>query len=366
MAAKLRIGLIGTGFGTRVHMPGFLRRDDVEVTAICSANPERAAAAAERFGVPAWTADHRELVARDDVDLVDICTPPDSHRQMALDALDAGKHVLCEKPIALDAAEARDMAEAAAGRGLVHAVNHEMRYLPLFHELHRRVADGLIGTPQLVTAAVVVDHGTNPSMEPYYWGWLSEEGKGGGALMGLLSHHIDLVRSTFGDIDQVAGRVATLIPERPVLTFEYRDGDPIGPDTPTAGTRPVATDDTAAFTARLGGAALLAVTGTWSIHHPTGVRLEAFGDAGSLHLRADGTLWGAPAGRELADLTPPPDDVAPGEHRLVPSFARLVGDVAAAVADGGTGPRRFATFDDGWALQRVIDAVRDGAGVPPP
>ena len=360
-ARPLRIGLVGTGFGTRVHVPAFARCPGVELVSICSARLDRAKEAAERFDVPSFTDDFRELIDRDDVDLVDVCTPPDSHLEISLAALDAGRHVLCEKPLALDAGQAEQMAVAARAaeeRGLVHAVNHEMRYLPVRRYIRQLVAEGFLGRPQFVTTAIHVDHGTNPSMEPYYWGWLAESGKGGGALMSLFSHHLDLLRFCFGEIHDPSGRIATLIPERPVLGFEYRDGDPIGPDTPTFGTRPVDTDDTAAFTATIGDGAVLTVSGSWSLHHPSGVRLEVYGDGGTLQLLPDGRLVGSRAGDgEPRELTPTFELPAAGDdHYLVPALAALITDVQGAVE--GVGDRLFATFEDGWRLQQTIDAVR--------
>src|SRR5262249_37692520 len=94
----MKVGLIGTGFGTRVHMPAMRADPNIEVVAICSAQRSRAQQAAEEWGVPGVAGDYRELIARDDVEMVDVCTPPDSHAEITVAALEAGKHVLCEKP----------------------------------------------------------------------------------------------------------------------------------------------------------------------------------------------------------------------------------------------------------------------------
>jgi predicted dehydrogenase len=158
----MKVGLIGTGFGTRVHMPAMRADPGIEVVAICSARRDRAEQAAEEWGVPFIASDYRELIARDDVELVDVCTPPDSHAEMTIAALEAGKHVLCEKPLAMNVAEASAMAAAAdSARArrpeLVDAVHHEMRYFPMRRRLRdlvrrrRRVRpDGhLGGTPRV-------------------------------------------------------------------------------------------------------------------------------------------------------------------------------------------------------------------------
>src|SRR5690242_6156113 len=114
----MKVGLIGRGFGTRVHMPAIRANSDIEVVAICSAQRTRAESAAKEWGIPFATDDYQRLVEHEEVELVDVCTPPDSHAAMTIAALSAGKHVLCEKPLALNLDEARAMAAAVeAARG---------------------------------------------------------------------------------------------------------------------------------------------------------------------------------------------------------------------------------------------------------
>ncbi len=158
---------MGTGFATGVHLPGFRLVRGVEVVAICSASRDRAHGAAARFGIPRATDDYRELVGRDDVDLVDVCTPTRSHYDITIAAIEAGKHVLCEKPVAMTAAEAAEMADRAEAAGVVNAVNHEMRYAPARRHLRRLVDDGFLGDVRFVDASVLVDYAVNPRMEPH-------------------------------------------------------------------------------------------------------------------------------------------------------------------------------------------------------
>jgi predicted dehydrogenase len=362
MADKMRVGLVGTGFGTRVHLPGYARCDDIEVVAVCSAHIDRARGVARDWGIGWCTDDFRALAQRDDVDLVDVCTPPLSHRDIVTAALEAGKHVLCEKPMAADAGQAGDMLAAVQRAGVVHAVNHEMRYEPVRRHMRRLVREGFLGTPQLVAVSVHADQGTNPEQEPYYWGWAVLSEPGGGFVMSSLSHHLDLVQFTFGPIDDVQARAATLISERPVLAFEYRDGDPIGPDTPTVGIRPVDAEDTVVLHGTVPPGALLAVNGSWSLHFAAGVRVDAYGDEGSLHLEPDGRLLGARLGEgALAPIPLPPSlalDPAGRDHRLVPHFAALARELAATVRGEAPDDPVMATFEDGWRLQRVLDVSR--------
>jgi predicted dehydrogenase len=359
----LRVGLVGTGFGTNVHLPAFARCDHVSVVGVCSAKLDRARKAADDFGVPFATDDYHELIDRPDVDLVDVCTPPDSHLAITSAALDAGRHVLCEKPLAMDSAQAQVLRDRAIDLAIVHAVNLEMRYTPVRRYMRKLVAGGFLGDVHLVSVTVHASHGTDPTKEPYYWGWLSERSKGGGFLMGSLSHHIDLLRFCFGELGEVTGHTATLLRERPVLTFEYRDGDPIGPDSLTVGMRPVDTDDTAVLSGTLANGGLVTMTGSWSLRHPAGVRVDAYGSEGTLHLEPDGRLLGARAADPNLQRMEPDDHLpaAPGAHYLVPHFIALAEDVAAAV-DGrlAEADRVYATFDDGYHLQRVIDTIQTG------
>lgn len=359
----MRVGLIGTAFGAKVHLPGFALVPGVDVVAICSAQRARADAAAEQFDVPFATDDYRELVQRDDVDLVDICTPADSHHAITLEALAAGKHVLCEKPLALDVDETTQMVDAAATAGTVNAVNHEMRYTPVRRHLRELVGDGYVGPLHFVNTTVFADYALNPSMEPYYHTWVATRANGGGLVNSLLSHHIDLLRFTFGELHDVSGTSATMITEKPVLAWDYRDGDPIGPNSETIGYRPADADDGAVIHGKLCGGAPFVLSGSWATRHGTGVRVEAYGRDGTLVLEPSGRLLGARTGEPLAELATPdsaqlryPHDGSP----LIPMFASLAEDVAAAISKERPpfgDEHLFATLDDGRLVQTVIDRV---------
>ena len=273
----MKVGLIGTGFGTRVHMPAMRADSHIDVVAICSAHRARAEAAAKEWGIGFATDDYRELIARDDVEVVNVCTPPDSHAEMTIAALQAGKHVVCEKPLALDVAEAQAMAAAAEttrakNPQLVDAVHHEMRYLPFRRVLRDLVGNGFIGEVRYVIQTVAVDYGVNPGMEPYWYTWVARKEQGGGFLTGMFSHEIDLLRYTLGDLHDVHGTVSIAVAEKPVLTWEYRDGDVIGTDSPTSGTMPATADDTAVITGRLGDGAPFVLTGTYTTGQATASR----------------------------------------------------------------------------------------------
>src|SRR6476469_7363717 len=141
MAAKtVHIGVIGTGIGTE-HIKAFQQVPGATIAAVCSAQRERAEATARQFDVPLATTDYRDLLGPD-VDAVAITTPPALHRRMTLDAIAAGKHVCCEKPLAATLAEAVEMRDAAEAAGVVHMINHNMRYGASYATMRERIAAG--------------------------------------------------------------------------------------------------------------------------------------------------------------------------------------------------------------------------------
>src|SRR5215204_601178 len=122
---QINVGIIGTGFGASVHLPALQKIPYVEVTGICSRRAERALVVASKFGIRKSTVDYRDLIRDPDVDAVVIASPPNLHHAMAFAALDAGKHVLCEKPLARTLAESRDLVRLAEQASVVAMVNHE-------------------------------------------------------------------------------------------------------------------------------------------------------------------------------------------------------------------------------------------------
>jgi predicted dehydrogenase len=233
-----------------------------------------------------------------------------------------------------------------------------MRYLPLRRHLRDVVASGYLGDVRTVVATVLADYAVNPSMEPYYYGWVNLRSEAGGYLNSLLSHHIDLTRFTFGELHDVAGQVAVTHRQRPVLPWDYRDGDPIGPETETVGVREVDADDTAVMTARLDNGALVVLGGSWAVHGGAGARVEAYGSDGSLVLDGSG-LRGLRTGSDTWEPLPLPDHLTaatPAGHYMVPFFAGLATDVRAAIL-GEWIVSTYPTFRDGLRVQEITDRL---------
>jgi predicted dehydrogenase len=281
---------------------------------------------------------------------------------MTIAALQAGKHVLCEKPLALSLAEAKAMEQAsAAARSarpqLVDAVHHEQRYFPFRRLLRDVVSSGFLGQLRYVLASTIVDFGVNPRMEPYWYTWVAQKERGGGFLTGMFSHEIDLLRYTFGDLHDVNGTVSIAVTEKPVLAWEYRDGDEIGPDSPTTGTKPADADDTALITGRFDNGAPWVLAGTWAVHNGTGSRVEVYGSEATVVVH-DGVVKAARKGEALTEMAPPAGYQLPAGPGMVAPAAQLFTDLA-AVVDGRKASQEalFARIADAARVQEVMDRV---------
>src|SRR5687767_4352475 len=179
MKDDVRIGIIGAGFARTTQIPGFKNCEVAQIVAIASAHRENAEQVAREFGIPKVEDDWRGVVARKDVDLVSIVTPVVTHCEMTLAALDAGKAVLCEKPMAMNADEARRMMERAKEKGLLALIDHELRFLPGRLAVAKLVRDGAVG--RVWHARSSFSSGQRADLNRP-WNWWSDVKQGGGAL----------------------------------------------------------------------------------------------------------------------------------------------------------------------------------------
>ena len=272
------VGMIGYAFMGRAHSLAWhtvSRVFDVPVrprlAAICGRDKAAAAAAAGRLGWAAVETDWRALIARDDVQLIDISAPGDMHAPIAIAALAAGKHVLCEKPLANTLAEAEAMkaaADAAYPSGARAMVGFNYRRVPALALARRLVEQGRLGTLRHFRAVYLQDWLTSPDA-PMTWRMQAERA-GSGALGDLGAHIVDLARYLTGDeITGVSAVAATFTTERP-----YADG---------SGAGPVTVDDAVVFAARLASGALASFEVTrCAAGRKNGLRVELNGSAGSL------------------------------------------------------------------------------------
>ncbi|KUN17116.1 dehydrogenase [Streptomyces corchorusii] len=380
----LRVGMVGYAFMGAAHSQGWrtvghvfdLPRRPV-LAALCGRDGAAARSAAERHGWAAVETDWRALVARDDIDLVDICTPGDSHAEIAVAALAAGKHVLCEKPLANTVAEAETMtraAEEAYGRGQVAMVGFNYRRVPATAFARRLVADGRLGTLRHVRVTYLQDWLADPAF-PLTWR-LRREHAGSGALGDLGAHIVDLAQYLAGEpLAGVSALTETFVRERPLPGGPSRGlaaGSATG--TPGVSTGTVTVDDAAVFTGRFASGALAAFEATrYATGRKNALRIELNGERGSLafDLERLNELWfhdttgpGAEAGfRRILVTEPehpyldawwPPGHGLGYEHTFVHQARDLVHAIAA-------GTRPDPSFADGLQVQRVLAAVEESA-----
>jgi len=341
---KVLVGVIGSGFARTSHLPGFRACAGAEVLAICSGTRSNAEAAAQQYCIPHVVSDYEEMMLIEELDLIDVVTPPYLHHPMVMAALEAGKHVLCEKPMAMNSREAEAMYEKAEDAGVVHLIDHELRFNPTRKRMKDLIDDGYIGRLRNVALATISNSGRDAYSRR--WSWWYQQEKGGGMMGANGSHQIDQLRWWFGDIDSVCGRVLTFVKDRAMPA--------------SCEMRPVTTDDFNSFLMRFTNGAEGMVFLTSVACHTRGSRIEAFGDEGSLILEGD-KLRGAQKGQdEFEDLSVP--DPAESLDGILPniwsrSFVHLAQHMIDAIRLGKK-VDEGATFYDGMRCQQVMDAVR--------
>ncbi|WP_327185971.1 Gfo/Idh/MocA family protein [Streptomyces sp. NBC_01334] len=375
----LRVGMVGYAFMGAAHSQGWrtagrvfdLPRRPV-LAVICGRDPFAVRAAADRHGWAATETDWRALIARDDVDLVDICTPGDSHAEIAVAALAAGKHVLCEKPLANTVEEAETMAraaEAAHARGQLAMVGFNYRRVPATALARRMVAEGRLGTLRHVRVTYLQDWLVDREF-PLTWR-LRRELAGSGSLGDLGAHIVDLAQHLAGErLAGVSAITETFVRQRPLP-----GGPTSGLSAASAdGTGTVTVDDAALFTGRFTSGALASFEATrFATGRKNALRLELNGERGSLafDLERLNELWfhdatepSTHAGFRRILVTEPDHPYLnawwPPGHGLgyEHTFVHQVRDLVHAVAEGSSPEPSFA---DGLQVQRVLAAVEESA-----
>ncbi|MEI7025098.1 Gfo/Idh/MocA family protein [Paenibacillus sp. y28] len=256
----VRIGMVGYKFMGKAHsnayrsVPMFFPdRAKPVMAAICGRDESGVKQAAEQFGWDGYTTDWRELIARDDIDFIDINAPSDAHKEIALAAAKAGKHIFCEKPLALTLADAREMLAAAEAAGVTHMVGFNYRFAPAVQLAKKLVESGRLGRIFHFRAWFLQDWIIDPSF-PLVWR-LQKEVAGSGSHGDLGAHLIDLAHYLVGDMTEVIGMADTFIKERP-LPSSMTGLSATGTSGKDAQTGPVTVDDATLFMARFASGAL--------------------------------------------------------------------------------------------------------------
>lgn len=345
----VRIGIIGAGFARTTQIPGFKNCEDAEIVAIASAHREHAESVAREFNIPYVENDWRGIIARDDIDLVSVVTPVVTHCEMTLAALNAGKAVLCEKPMAMNADEARRMMERAREKGTLALIDHELRFLPGRQAVAEIVHRGDLG--KIWHARTVFKSGQRADPQRP-WNWWSDVKQGGGALGAIGSHIVDAYRWLLNtEISEVMGDLSTHVRQRPDTDGRRRD---------------VTTDDEAQLLLRFADNHLTQrATGTGSMSMvqagASAHLIEIFGSDGAVKVDGNGSVWMARTGE--GDWTAIPTDrgeLAPGMAEGIWSrgFTAFAKEIVQAIRQGRRTVEGAATFEDGYRTQLVLDAAR--------
>ena len=368
MADAIRAGIIGTGFSGRLQARSIRLAGGV-VAAVAASNPARSQAAAEALGAQALDSD--ALIAADDIDVVHICAPNALHEPLATAALAAGKHVLCEKPLALDAAGAARLLEAAGAAGTVAAVPFVYRFHPVVREARARVASGELGDLRLLHGSYLQDW----LLGEGYWNWRVDPAQGGASrtFADIGSHWCDLVEFVSGHrISQIWARTATPIAER--VRAEHTETFTQASDEGVRTT--VATEDlaTVMFTTDKGASGSVVVSQI-SPGRKNRLWFELDGSLGAVAFDQEEAekLWLATRDatrilvRDPGTLSEEAARYAflPGGHAqgYADCFDSFVADAYTAIRAGGPfgAPAGLPTFADGERAARITDAVLQSA-----
>jgi predicted dehydrogenase len=361
MGKEINVGIVGTKFMGRAHSNAYLDAPHFfdlparpVLRAACGRKVSDLKAFAERFGWQTSETSWERLVARDDIDLVDICTSNATHCPIAVAAAKAGKHILCEKPIALNTAEARQMLEAAREAGVRHMVAFNYRRVPAIVLAKQLIGQGKLGHIRHFDAVYYQDWLVDPKF-PIVWRHDRKEA-GSGAHGDMNAHLVDLARYLVGEIEAVSGDQEIFVKERPLAEGK--------------GTGTVTADDATYFLARFRDGALGAFLATrMATGRKNYLRLEIFGSEGSLAFnlerlnelefysaKDEGTEQGfrtilvTESSQPYVSAWWPPGHIIGWEH----TFIHEVSDLLTAIDKGEA---VYPDFYDGLRCQQVLDAV---------
>ncbi len=363
MGGEVNVALIGYAFMGRAHSNAYRQvthffspRLTPRMKVLVGRTPANVQRAARQLGWQESATDWRDVVRRKDIDLVDISTPGDSHAEIAIAAADAGKAIICEKPLANTAKEAKAMLDAVRKAGVPHMVCHNYQRVPAMVLAKQIISDGRLGRIYHFRGAYLQDWITDPNF-PLVWR-LEKQSAGSGALGDIGVHTIDLARYLIGEITEVSGALETFIKERPLVDDKSRRGK-------------VTVDDAAAAVVRFENGALGTIEATrFATGRKNHNQIEINGSLGSIAFDLERLnelqvfftsdppdaqgfrtiLATEPAAHPYMKAWWPPGHLIGYEH----TFTHTMYDLLEALASG-TPPS--PSFEDGWRNQRVLEAM---------
>lgn len=360
------IGMIGYGGIGRVHAMAYrdiaylygLPADTVQIVGVATSRRETAQKAAAEIGCDFYTDDYRELLARDDIQVIDCCTPNNSHHEILRAAAAAGKHIYCEKPLALSVAEGREIVAAVERAGVQSQMTFNFRFFPAMLRARQLVEGGFLGRIFSFRARYLRSSYISAS-KPHSWR-LSKAISGGGALYDLGSHVLDLIYYLLGDFDAVQAHLETLIPQRPTAPGLTQ-------------TAPVDVDDLALLHLRMAsgvpGTVEISRMGTGAIND---LAIEVSGDQGALRFSAQDPTWlevydvrdadsplGGSRGFRRVETAQRYDGAKAPDWSMTPSFTRSHAECQyqflKAISEGRS---PCPTLADGLRIQEIMEAAQ--------
>jgi predicted dehydrogenase len=356
--STLRVGVVGAGIGVH-YAEAFQRIADVEVVALCASSARNAGPAAERLGIDSVFTDFEAMLASSGLDIVAIATPNDLHHSMTLAAIDAGAHILCDKPLAMNSQQAFEMWQAAERRGVRQIVPFWWRFLPAVTAAHELLAGGTLGEPRFAYVRYL-NCGWGDPDGPMRWQF-EKARAGSGALGNVGSHALHVLQWLTGDLTRVCAHTALSVPTR-----RWPDGELAHPDV----------EDTVAFVAELGnGAPVSFLASSIAYQARSAFSVAVHCSEGSVSFAAQSDWADARGGRlrvmRRGDEAPAAVAVSPlaGTEALADdlepqdvAYTAIVAELVAAIrAERPAEPG----FEAALRVQEVIDAViesADGAG----
>ena len=342
---KLRIGMIGAGNIAKVHLEAYKNVPDAEIVAICDINRENLDEAAELYNIPNRYDSVEEMLANCELDAADVCIWNCDHAKCAIAALNAGLHVLCEKPMAYNAQEAEAMKKAAQDNGKLLMIGFVLRFGNGEKVAKDFIDNGYLGDIYHTKATYLRRHGA-----PGGW-FCRKELSGGGPVIDLGVHVIDLTRYLMGNPKPVSVYAVTnsSIGNRPYLNTNV-SWMPKG----ASDTDPYEVEDFGTAIIRYDNGATTLLEASYNMNGDTTTKTEYFGTKGGIKVDADGMKIFTVINDYLADVTPKIDNLKNGGDLFVEEMKHFT-DCAL------NGTACIATADDGITIMKILDAIYESA-----
>lgn len=348
----LKVAVVGTGFGQKIHIPGFQECPDTEMVVVYNRDIEKASMIADKYQIANACDQVSDLAKMPEVEAVSISTPPFLHYEMAKTVLEAGKHLLLEKPTTLAATEARSLYHLAQAKGAIATMDFEWRFIPAWQRFKELLDEGYCGEKRLIKIDWLASSRANPDRP---WNWYSQKEKGGGVLGSIGSHTFDYIRWLFGSVKRLSAHLSTSITERP----DPANGGKL---------KPVDADDICLLMLELTDGTPVQICLSSNTYQGRGHFVEVYGDRGTLVLGNSNqkdyvygfTIQGAPTGEPLSNIEIPdrlqlqfPKTYSDG--RLAP-FIRVVDNWVKAI---NTGRSVVPSLREGVYSQLLMDLTHE-------